>query len=412
MLVSDILQAVKDVSGSNAKKQILQEHSDNKLLQRVLQYANDPYIVFNIVKVPKLALDGRAPGYEEVDRWNLFLDCAKLCSERYHTGNAAITIMETALSSSTPEEEKWMRKILKKHLAIGASTKTINNVFPDLIPTFDVQLAQKFDLKRIKGQEVIALEPKLDGIRCCAVVRDGTATLYARSGKQITNFDNTIGLELGALGDGFYDGEIMGEDFVALMRQAYRKDDVDVADSYLALFDFMSLDDWVDDLPGETCRERRALLEARFFAYAGQAQHLLLVPRHVILANAEQIDMYHHQFVEEGYEGVMVKDLEALYRRGRGYEVMKVKSFHDADVEVLRVEEGKGKFRDKCGTLVVDFNGVEVGVGSGMDDELRQEIWNNPNDYIGRLIEVRYQEVTPDGSLRFPTFIHFRNDRV
>ena len=412
MLVSEILQSIKDTPGSNAKKQILQGHSNNELLKRVLKYANDPYIVFNIVKVPKLDESLRAPGYEEIDRWNLFLDCAKLCSERYHTGNAAISIMETALSSSTIEEERWMRKILKKHLAIGASTKTVNSIFPGLIPTFDVQLAQKFNLKRIKDQEVIALEPKLDGIRCCAVVSEGVATLYARSGKQIVNFNDTIGYELAQLGDGFYDGEIMGEDFVALMRQAYRKDDVDVSNSYLALFDFMSLEDWVNELPGETCRKRRALLEARFHSKAQQSKHLLLVPRHTILARQDQIDTYHHQFVEEGYEGVMVKDLEALYRRGRGYEVMKVKSFHDADVEVLRVEEGKGKFRDMCGTLIVDYNGVEVGVGSGMDDELRQEIWGNPHDFIGRLIEVRYQEVTPDGSLRFPTFIHFRNDRV
>ena len=121
----------------------------------------------------------------------------------------------------------------------------------------------------------------------------------------------------------------MGEDFVALMRQAYRKDDVDVTNSYLALFDFMSLEDWVDELPGETCRERRALLKARFYARGRKPKYLLLVPRHTILARQDQINIYHHQFVEEGYEGIMVKDLEALYRRGRGYEVMKVKSFHD-----------------------------------------------------------------------------------
>ena len=108
MLVSDILQAVKDIPGSNAKKQILQEHSDNRLLQRVLRYANDPYIVFNIVKVPKLDENLRAPGYEEIDRWNLFLDCAKLCSERYHTGNAAIAIMIPFVSTPPrPDRGSW-----------------------------------------------------------------------------------------------------------------------------------------------------------------------------------------------------------------------------------------------------------------------------------------------------------------
>ena len=410
MLISEILQSVKDASGTNAKKKILQDNSHNMLLQRVLQYANDPYIVFNVVKVPK-PKEERRSGINEIDRWNLFLDCAKLCSERYHTGNAALEIMCTALSSATVEEEKWMRKVLKKHLAVGASTKTINSVFPGLIPTFDVQLAQKFDPKRIKGKEVIAIEPKLDGIRCCAIVRNGTATLYARSGKQISNFDQTIGSELELLGDGFYDGEIMGKDFVELMRQAYRKESPNVEDSYLALFDYVDLSDWVNNFPGKTCSHRRTDLENKISSLSPHLKYIQLVPRKTILACEGQIDKFHQMFVEQGYEGVMVKDLDALYRRGRGYEVMKVKSFHDADVEVLGVEEGKGKFSGMCGNLIVDFNGVRVGVGSGLNDELRKEIWLSPNDYIGRMVEVRYQEITPDGSLRFPTFIHFRNDR-
>ena len=56
-------------------------------------------------------------------------------------------------------------------------------------------------------------------------------------------------------------------------------------------------------------------------------------------------------------------------------------------------------------------DGVDVQVGSGFSDELRTSIWNDQASHIGRMIEVRYQEVTPDGSLRFPTFVCFRNDR-
>ena len=57
------------------------------------------------------------------------------------------------------------------------------------------------------------------------------------------------------------------------------------------------------------------------------------------------------------------------------------------------------------------FKGVKVQVGSGFSDILREKIWNTPEAFLGRTIEVRYQEETPDGSLRFPTFVCFRNDR-
>ncbi len=63
------------------------------------------------------------------------------------------------------------------------------------------------------------------------------------------------------------------------------------------------------------------------------------------------------------------------------------------------------------GLPIINFNGTLVGVGTGLSDDLRAQIWANPKEYIGRMIEVRYQEVTPDGSLRFPVFLHIRNDR-
>ncbi len=242
MLVSEVLSKIKSTSGSNAKKAIMEEHKNNEILKRALNLGLDPFTPFHVVKVPKVK--DRKTGLNEADRWNIFFDSAMICAMRSHTGNAAIELMHIALSSVTEEEEKWMRKILKKHLAIGASTKTVNKVFPDLVPTFDVALAQKFEEKRSVGKESVGVEPKLDGIRCFAIVQNGRALLYARSGKLITNFDSTIGAELVRLGDGCYDGEIMGKDFTDLMRQAYRKENVDVSDAYLALFDYLPLEEW------------------------------------------------------------------------------------------------------------------------------------------------------------------------
>jgi len=90
---------------------------------------------------------------------------------------------------------------------------------------------------------------------------------------------------------------------------------------------------------------------------------------------------------------------------------MKYKAFFDADVKVIGLQEGTGKHQGKLGSFLVDYKGVEVRVGSGLNDELREQIWSDQANVIGRTIEVRYQEETPDGSLRFPTFVCFRNDK-
>ena len=305
-----------------------------------------------------------------------------------------------------------MRKILKKHLSIGASTKTVNKIFPGLIPTFDVSLAQKFEEKRISGKSRIAVEPKLDGIRCFAIVDGGTAQLFARSGKLIPNFDDTIGKELLKLGDGCYDGELMGEDFVSIMRQAYRKDNVDTSGTYLALFDYLPLEEWKSGVTKMSCYGRYETLIDKLCEDNFDLTFVNAVDR-TYLDNPKysEIKELHDEYVKEGYEGAMIKDVDAPYKFGRGYEIMKLKAFHDADLVIESLTEGTGKHVGKLGSVVVNFNGVEVSIGSGFSDELRESIWSDKKSFIGRVIEVRYQEVTPDGSLRFPTFVCFRNDR-
>ena len=410
MTIVNVLSELKSTSGSNAKKAILEANRDSDLLKRVLRYGLDPFTPFNVVKVPKVT-DRLLCEDPEEDRWLAFFEVADACVSRDITGNSAVAALHGVFSAVPLEEERWMRKILKKHLAIGASTKTVNKVFPGLVPTFEVALAQKFEEKRLIGKDRVGVEPKLDGIRCFAIVEGGETLLYARSGKLISNFDSTIGKELSHMGDGCYDGEIMGEDFIALMRQAYRKESVDVSGSYLAIFDFLPLEEWKSRNAVMPCWQRYTELNERLQVYTTDSKYLKIVPRYNSSATYEEIKNLHDEFVLEGMEGAMIKDLDAPYKFGRGPEVMKLKAFHDVDLKVMGFQEGTGKHSGKLGSVLVSYNGVDVQVGSGFSDELREAIWASPDDFIGRTIEVRYQEETPDGSLRFPTFVCFRNDR-
>ena len=406
--IVSILQKIKSTSGTNDKKEILQSQAHNELLKKVLKYGLDPFTPFNIVKVPKVKTRHESL-LSEADGWHEFFQVLDECASRKVTGNAAIDRVYSCFCSVQKEHEMWMRKVLKKHLAIGASTKTINKVFPGLIPTFDVALAQKFEKKRLKGKSEVAIEPKLDGIRCFAIVDGDKALLYARSGKIISNFDSTIGKDLSLLPDGCYDGEIMGEDFVSLMRQAYRKEDVVTDGTYLSLFDYIPMNEWKTRKAVMTCADRYTVLCQNLDE--SRSKYIKIVPRHKIKADFSAIKAQHDQYVAEGHEGAMIKDLDAPYKFGRGPEVMKLKAFHDVDLKIERLLEGTGRHSGKLGSVVVNYHGVEVQVGSGFSDVLRETIWADSKSFVGRMIEVRYQEVTPDGSLRFPTFVCFRNDR-
>jgi DNA ligase-1 len=407
MKVSDILTQVCSTRGTIAKSSILKEHIDNDNIHRVLFYGLNSFIPFNVVKVPKVTYRLDVP-LGEKESWKEFFRIAEMCAKREVTGNSAVEALHTFFSSVMDTDEKWMRMILKKKLRLGIGTKTINKIFIGLIPTFEVSLAQQFDEKRIADVSKVYVEPKLDGIRCFAIVENNEAKLFARSGKLISNFDNTIGTALRVLGDGCYDGELMGEDFVALMRQAYRKENTDVSKAYLSLFDYLSLEEWRSGDVVTSTKDRYAELKKRV---DGSNPFIDIVDRHEVPANVKEIMALHQIFVESGYEGAMVKTIDAPYQFGRSYDVMKVKTFFDADLIIERLEEGSGRHNGRLGAVVVDYLGTKVKVGSGFTDELREAVWSDQDKFVGRMIEVRYQEVTHDGSLRFPTFVCFRNDR-
>lgn len=409
MKVSDILNKIKSAKGTNEKKRQLKVHKENSLLRSAIKYGLDPFTPFNVVKVPKVK--DRKTVKEEAETWLGFFEILNSLTTRTVTGNAAIDLVYSHFETVSREDEVWMRKILKKHLSIGVSIKSVNKVWPSFIKTFDVSLAQKFDMKRISNRLDIVVEPKLDGIRCFSIVEDGHVKMYARSGKLITNFEDTIAPELLKMGDGCYDGELMGQDFISLMRQAYRKDDVDSTGTYLSLFDYVPLEEWKIRKSEMTCTHRFEKLLGLFESNNVNLERVKPIKRVTTIADYAEIKRLHDTFVQEGYEGAMVKMGEAPYKFGRGWEVMKLKAFHDVDLPILQLLEGTGKNSGKLGSVVVSYNGVNVQVGSGFSDELREDIWTDKESFIDRIIEIRYQEVTPDGSLRFPTFVCFRNDR-
>jgi len=407
--VTNFFNTLANTKGTNAKMDFVRQSLSDKTIAKLLEMTFNPYVSFNVVKVPKIK---KTELLGPQDAWNNFIRVATICAKREKTGNAAIELMQSVFSRSSKEQERWMRKILKKNLAIGISVKSLNKIQPGFIPTFEVSLAQKFDMKRIKWDEVY-VEPKLDGIRCLAIVENGEAKLFTRAGKLISNFDETVGKELSQLRDGCYDGEIMSVDFRELMRQVNRKEDKDISKVFFGVFDYINLKEWHAKKSSTPCAVRKRQIQDQILkkSLVGEFKYLKVVPFSMVKATEENFKMHHDQWVRQGEEGIMIKDISAPYQFKRDWSVMKYKAFFDVDVEIKGMLEGTGKHEGKLGSFVIDYKGKEVRVGSGLNDETREQLWKDPESYIGRIIEVRYQEETPDGSLRFPTFVCFRNDK-
>jgi len=130
-----------------------------------------------------------------------------------------------------------------------------------------------------------------------------------------------------------------------------------------------------------------------------------------VIRSDEEAQQAFHEFVSAGYEGAMLKRLDAGYRIGRSTNWLKIKPSLDADCPIVSVYEGNGRLAGMLGGVVVSFNGVECRIGTGFSDCQRREFWEIRAELPGMIAEITYQDVTDSGQLRGASFARLRVDR-
>lgn len=408
MRAIEALRAIANEPSKTAKISLVKDALRDDTFKTAMKYALNPFITFGIKKLPTPTRSGiyfvDSTSFDLLDR----------LAQRKVTGNAAADAVQTHLEGLGPQEQDLFTRIILKDLRAGFTRNTVNKASPALIPTFDCMLAHKYEKHRGKIVYPVAVEPKVDGVRVLAFVDDEEVTFYSRGGKEFTTFDHLKEplRELGYLFDYpvVVDGEIMSGVFNKTVGDVHRKD-TQAVDATFYAFDI--LDSALFSQPkGNSSKElyaerRLATVEAITKIGDDRLTYLPSMPAN----DHEQVLALYREFRAAGYEGAMVKLLDAPYARKRSNGWLKIKDCLSADLRVTALEEGEGKNVGKLGALVVDYNGVSVKVGTGLDDEQRASFWASQEDVVGRLIEVEYQEETPDGSLRHPVFVRFRDDK-
>ncbi len=412
--------------------------ADNFLL--LANYAYNPFITFGYKQVePTVGITGAE------NPWSDFDTLLSRLRVRALSGHAARDAIEDM--SKRFDSEQWnglCRAVILKDLRAGISEKTINKIVKKTkytIPTFGCQLATSCeDRPEMKGEK--RLEPKLDGVRALFVVNiDGaetTVACYSRNGKVFDNFTHIevqivdqakqiatrLAKHIGTnTAKGFVlDGEVIGKSFNELMKQARRKTDVQATDSVFYAFDVLPLSEFREGHCNAQLSKRiKALEECR--PVIDNMGSVDLLP-HIMVdldtaAGRDQLNRYAKDQVNAGFEGIMIKDVDAPYECKRNTFWMKWKPVVDFDLTVIGIEEGTGKNIGRMGALVCegvdDGKHITVNVGSGYTDEERQSYWDDKTLVIGRTAVVMADAITQnqDGSysLRFPRFKTFRDDK-
>lgn len=271
--------------------------------------------------------------------------------------------------------------------------------------------------------------PKLDGIRC--LVKDGVGLsrkLLPIPNKFVQSYF-AAHPELSGL-----DGELIVGDWTA--EDVYRK----TMSGVMSIegepeFHFVVFDAW--DRPDEPFMERLPQVD--------QPDFRTVVLSQALLHSADEVRKFESLCLHQGYEGAILRDPDSKYKFGRSTlkeaALLKLKTFQDFDVRITAIHEairndneattdelghtkrshskagrteGKGYVGSMEGVVLdEEFKDVPAGIGTfkGLTIADKEHIWQNRDEYAGRVAKVKAMPYGMKDALRHGVFIGWRDER-
>jgi len=250
-------------------------------------------------------------------------------------------------------------------------------------------------------------QPKLDGIRCIARKVGGRVYLYARSGalKETTPHINIQLCEV--MNDGeIWDGEIYKhgmelDDILSLVQSSKNRKDTSQLEYHI--YDYPRIGD-LNEMSSFSSR-----LDAFKNRFADSTIHDNIVAvKTLTVGSFKEVEQYHSEFVEDGYEGAILRNPIACYENRRTKHLLKFKKFQDAEFIITGVYEGKGKMAEHGIFICKTDGGKEFTVKMSGDTEKLREYLNHPEYVVGKMLTVKFFSMKDNGVPRFPVGIRIR----
>jgi len=371
-------------------------------------------ITENMTKLETLYHQGKTGA---IVQWDIWTEDADICTEYGQMGGKMQNSRKTATpknvgraNATTADEQAVLEAIaMHKKRLDGKYSLTIEDAKKEV---FLPMLAASFDKRKDKVIYPVDVQPKLDGVRCLAYWDGDSVKLMSRGGKQWNCCDHIIeALERIGMPKGMVlDGElyIHGKTFQEITKlvKKLRPESVEVE---FHVYDVPKMDGYKVGDWKERYETQDMLWESFEDEYC-----LRVVPSHTA-NNEEDIYQLQSEYLEDGYEGAIVREMDGEYKFGyRSNKLLKVKNFMDEEYEIVGFTTGVGRFDGCiiwiCGTWN-DDEWVEFKVVPQGTMEERQKTYYNARkdgDGIGELLKVKFFELTDDNIPRFPVGLGVR----
>ena len=317
---------------------------------------------------------------------------------------------ETSCEEQATAEAKaqWEKKLKSGYVKTKkeAEEGTVDSDF--VAGGVEPMLAHKFRDHESKIEYPCYSQPKLDGIRCIAIIEMGVATLWTRTRKPITGvphiiraleqqypqYDNDTPEDRTILDGELYNHAYKNrfEEIVSFCKQITPKHGYQVVQYHI-----------YDIVDGNLFTERTDSIKK------AELVNPLVAVKTTYTLNAEELMEQFNEDRNDGYEGTMVRNADSLYENKRSYNLQKIKEFDDAEFKIVGVKSGRGRMSEcaifTCATSKGDLFDCKM---EGSLDRLKEILLDSRN-VIGKMLTVRYQGFTNGKMPRFPIGVSVRD---
>lgn len=419
MSILAILNKLSSNNSRNFKIETLAAYKNDELLKTVIQLALDPFTNFYQRKIPAYT----PAQSNQADSLASVISSLAQLSTRQVTGHAAIEYLTKLLSSLTADDAQVLERIVLKDLKCGFAASTTNSVWPGMISEYPVMLCSQFDQKLVgKFKWPAAVQLKMDGMRFNAIVRNGKCELRSRNGKEV-NLLGCLEQELIHIADGknvVFDGELLVEAATGVAdRQTGNgilnkavKGTISVKEAALVratVWDMIPYDKFISGSDSTPYLIRYGRLES----LALPAKIRLV--EHTIVQDYEEAEIIFKRYLDQGQEGIILKDLNGPWENKRAKHQIKFKGELECDLKIVGLQEGTGKYAGMLGAVLCESADgiVKTSVGSGFSDDQRKTL--GP-EIIGKVMAIKYnmriRNKQGEESLFLPIVLEIREDKT
>ena len=313
-------------------------------------------------------------------------------------------------------------KISKQGGNVNNIATKINNLVLDLKYTTSdkpVYPMLAVDLAKVSLDDDLKcfIQPKLDGVRCIAIVKKDHVLLQSRPGRQYQGLENIRSTILELFDEGtILDGEMVFGDSFQKTQSVMRKLLKHPSDPEVVynLFDIVD----APDLMNGKQSTRFSYLKRKLGDH--EYDHLKHVETYLV-TNLHDREVLCNKFIQRGFEGAMIRQKSGTYLRGLSRSIraakkkpylVKYKLMQDEEFEIVSAECCNGGTQDGAIKLICKLNDATNRTFTIKPDgsvEKNRELYKNRDKLIGKMLTVAYQELTDDGIPRFPIGKAIRN---